>query len=214
MKWLVDLRRSLRQLSRRTREQNLQVLAERGETVQSFTIRDATESDIPALAKLHVITWNACYQARGPSVAIRESQWRKQFAEQDGSWFCLLVVRANGELIGFAKGKRSDHPGFNAEINKIYLLPEYQRVGIGTRLLRVVVQRFLEMGLTSMWLIGEADNPSTAFHAAMGGYNRPNNDGTMNYGNFFWDDLKVLARRLDGQELQSLAAARDDNQSR
>jgi ribosomal protein S18 acetylase RimI-like enzyme len=173
------------------------VLAERGETVAGFTIRDAAESDIPALAKLHVITWNACYQANGPSAAIREAQWREQFARQDGSWFCLLVARANGELIGFAKGKRSDHPGFDAELNKIYLLPEYQRVGLGTRLLREVVQRFLDMGLTSMWLIGEADNPSTAFHEAMGGYNRPNDDGSMNYGNFFWDDLKALARRLE-----------------
>jgi ribosomal protein S18 acetylase RimI-like enzyme len=197
VKWIVDARRALNALSRRTKDQNLRVLAERGETVEGFTIRDATVLDIPALAKLHVITWNACYQAHGPSVAIRAVQWIQQFARQDGSWFCLLVARANGELIGFAKGKRSDHPGFNAELNKIYLLPEYQRVGIGKRLLRVVVRRFLDMGLTSMWLIGEADNPSTAFHEAMGGYNRPNDDGTMNYGNYFWDDLQALARRLD-----------------
>lgn len=198
-KVIVDLQRSLRQRGRRTKEQNLQGLAERGETVDSFTIRDATDADIPELAKLHVVTWNACYRANGPSAAIRESQWRDQFKTRDGSWFCLLVVRANGELIGFAKGKRSDHPGFNAELNKIYLLPEYQRVGIGTRLLRAVVHRFLEMRLTAMWLIGEPDNPSTAFHQAMGGYNRPNDDGSMNYGNFFWDDLRALARRLDSR---------------
>lgn len=197
-KWSIDAQRAINRTARRTKEENLRVLAQRGETADDMIIRDATEADIPELAKLHVVTWNACYNVtNGPSVAIREWQWRKQFAEQDGTWFCVLVTRKNGELIAFAKGKRSDHPGFDAELNKIYLLPEYQRVGIGTRLLRVVVQRFLGMGLSSMWLIGEADNPSTAFHEAMGGYNRPNDDATMNYGNFFWDDLKALARRLE-----------------
>jgi ribosomal protein S18 acetylase RimI-like enzyme len=196
-KAFIEAKRALNARQRRTKEQNLRVLAERGETVAGFTIRDATQADLHELAKLHVATWNDCYRAVGPSVATREAQWREQWKTQDGSWFVLVMTRANGELIGFAKGNRSDHPGFDAELNKIYLLPEYQRVGLGTRLLRAVVGRFLDMGLTAMWLIGEPDNPSAAFHEALGGYNRPNDDGTMNYGNFFWDDLRALARRLD-----------------
>ncbi len=160
----------------------------------SLRIREAAATDIPAIARLHVTTWNATYAPmRGPPVAIRESQWREAFAHQDGSWFCHVVEREDGELVGFAKGKRSDNPGYEGELNKIYLLREYQRLGLGTRLVGHVARRFLREGIHSMWLCAEAHNPSCAFYEALGGYNRVNDDGTMNYGNYFWDDLRRLA---------------------
>lgn len=52
----------------------------------------------------------------------------------------------NGELVGFAKGTLYDHsdqPGFFGELNKIYLLREHQRRGLGRRLVGHVARRFL-----------------------------------------------------------------------
>ena len=192
----IDAQRAALAQLRPTKEENLRRLRERGETIDAFRFRDATESDIRALSQLHVTAWNATYPGtrNPPTVAVREWQWRDGFRKQESeSWFCIVIERPDGALIGFAKGTRSDHPEFDAELNKIYLLPEYYHLGLGRRLVGHVARRFLAQGKKSMWLCGEADNPSTAFHEALGGRNLENDDGTMNYGNFGWDDLRRLA---------------------
>ncbi len=110
-----------------------------------FIIREANAADIPALAQLHVTTWNATYAPmlmNGPAVGVREKQWREAFAKQDGSWFCFVVENASGELVGFAKGTKSDHPEYEGELNKIYLLREYQGRGLGRRLVGHVCAGF------------------------------------------------------------------------
>jgi ribosomal protein S18 acetylase RimI-like enzyme len=192
----IDAQRAALEQVRPTKEENLRRLRERGESIDAFVFRDATKEDIPALAQVHVTAWNATYPGthQPPSVALRESQWRKAFMwGYNSSWFCIVTQRPDGALVGFAKGKRSDHPGYAGELNKIYLLPDYYRLGLGRRLMGHVARRFLLQGINSMWLIGEADNPSTAFHGALGGRNMTNADGTTNYGNYCWDDLRALA---------------------
>ena len=55
---------------------------------QRMVIREATPNDISAIAKVHVAAWNATYAPflmTGPSVAVREQQWRAAFAKLDGS---------------------------------------------------------------------------------------------------------------------------------
>lgn len=190
---LVAAWRFLAGLHRPSKRANTRRLRARGETVESLTIREATVADTPALARLHVMTWNATYaplMMNGPSVGIRESQWRDAFGRQDGSWFCFVVERPDGELVGFAKGKRSDHPEFAGELNKIYVLPEYQRVGLGRRLLGHVVDRFLSEGVSSMWLFGDARNPSSRVWVALGAEKTDDDPGNGNYG---WRDLRKLA---------------------
>jgi GNAT superfamily N-acetyltransferase len=191
----VDALRAQQAKLRPTKDENRLRLRERGESVESFTFRDAVERDIPALAQLHVTAWNATYPGthRPPTVEIRAWQWRDAFKKNDGTWFCIVIERPDGGLIGFAKGRRSDHAEYPGELNKIYLLPEYHRLGLGRRLVGHVARRFLAQGISAMWLCGEADNPSAAFHEALDGRNMTNDDGTTNYGNFCWDDLQRLA---------------------
>jgi GNAT superfamily N-acetyltransferase len=119
---------------------------------------------------------------KGPGPAVRERQWREAFAANDGSWFCLVVVRPDGNLVGFAKGRRSDHPGFAGELNKIYLLSAYQRVGLGRRLLGHVARR--------QRICGDARNPSSRAWVALGAEKTDDNPGNGNYG---WRDLRRLA---------------------
>jgi ribosomal protein S18 acetylase RimI-like enzyme len=190
----IDAQRAELQRLRPTREDNLRGLQERGESLDAFGFRDAIEADIPALAQLHVTAWNATYPGtdRPPTVETRAWQWRDAFRKRDGSWFCVVIERPDGALVGFAKGKKSGGR-YRGELNKIYLLPEYYRLGLGRRLMGHVARRFRAMGINSMWLCGEADNPSAAFHEALGGRNMLNDDGTTNYGNFCWDDLQELA---------------------
>ena len=187
--------RSLAALMGPSKADNARHLAQRGESASALVIRDATEADIPALAEVHVTSWRATYapmMMSGPSVALRERQWRELFAKADGSWFCLVVENATGQLVGFAKGNRSDHPEYGGELNKIYLLREYQRIGLGKRLVGHVARRFLSQGITSMWLYGDARNPSANAWRALGAVKTDSDPGNGNYG---WRDLRALADR-------------------
>src|SRR5215207_4934573 len=77
--------RAVAALGRASAAANARGLGARGESLGALRIREATERDVPALARLHVTTWNATYSpllARGPSVEVRERQWRRKFAER------------------------------------------------------------------------------------------------------------------------------------
>lgn len=189
--------RSLASLRRPSKARNLRLLLARGETSASVVIRDATSLDVPALARLHVCTWNATHGWRpnGPTYQLRERQWRDAFSHADGSWFCLVMQSASGELVGFAKGVRyqhSDLPDFAGELNKIYLLREYQRQGLGRRLVGHVARRFLSQGIGSMVLFGDPRNPSCSFWEALGG-ERLRAPGGGFHGGYSWRDLQRLA---------------------
>jgi GNAT superfamily N-acetyltransferase len=165
----------------------------------SFHLRDAREPDIPALARLHVQTFNETHRGGrpgGPSYELRERQWRDIFERQDGSWFCYVIEDERGELVGFAKGAPHDGgvPGFASELDKIYLLQRVQRQGLGRQLLCAVARRFLERGVTSMLLFGDAKNPSNGFYEAFGAEPLYSDAGEFN-GGYGWRDLAVLVER-------------------
>src|SRR5262249_24119190 len=126
--------------------------------MKTIPIREATPADVPALARLHVTTFNETHAPvllNWPTYEVREYQWRQAFRTNDGSWFCFVVEAPNGELIGFAKGQpyaHADHPDFAGELNKTYVLREYHRRGLGMRLVGRIARRFLDRGISSMLL--------------------------------------------------------------
>jgi ribosomal protein S18 acetylase RimI-like enzyme len=166
--------------------------------MKNSLIREATPTDVPALARLHVVTFNETHAPvllNGPTYEVREYQWRQTFQTMDGSWFCFVIEDPNGELIGFAKGQRyahSDQPSFAGELNKIYLLREYHRQGLGRRLIGHVARRFLSQGISSMLLFGEARNPSNGFYEALGAERLFSKTGEF-HGGYGWRDLRSLA---------------------
>lgn len=193
--FINSFRRFINGLKRPSKKTNMRKLQERGETPDSFTFRDATENDIPELGKLHAITWAETYNSKNPNIQLRQYQWQKAFKEEnDGSWFCILVVNKKNELVGFAKGKinKDEHSTqLHGDLNKIYLLTDYQRLGLGKKLFGIVVQRFLSKGVNDMVLFGVPQNPSCAFHEAMGGERLFSEKGTFD-GGYHWPDLKKL----------------------
>jgi len=193
--FLNSIIRFLNGLKRPSKKTNLGKLKERGETLDSFTFRDATVEDIPELGKLHAITWAQTYNAPNPNIQLRQYQWKKAFTdENDGSWFCIVIVNKNNELVGFAKGKIYKNEGSSenrGDLKKIYLLSDYQRLGLGKKLFRLVVERFLSKGVNDMVLFGVPQNPSSNFHEAMGGERLYSDKGAFD-GGYRWRDLKSL----------------------
>jgi GNAT superfamily N-acetyltransferase len=167
----------------------------------SFRIRQATSDDVPALARLHVQTFNETHRGGrpgGPSCELRERQWRESFSVADGSRFCFVVEDDAGELIAFAKGTPHDGgvPGYAGELNKIYALQRVQRQGVGRLLLCNVARQFLTQGVTSMLLFGDAANPSNGFYEAFGAERLYSEAGEF-HGGYGWRDLRELVARCD-----------------
>ena len=189
--------RWIRFLRRPSGAANLRRLRENGESRDLFMIREASVSDLPALAALHVETWNETYGGRyKPSLQLRTNQWQEQFAAGTDDWFCYVVENENGALIGFAKGERyasKDLPGYSGQLSKIYLLRRYQRLGLGKKLLCYVARRFIKMGVNDMVLFGIPQNPSCSFHEAMGGKKLFAKNGEF-HGGYGWKDLHALVR--------------------
>jgi L-amino acid N-acyltransferase YncA len=184
--------RFINNLKRPSKRRNVLLVQKRNESVDAFTIRDATAEDIPALSSLHVKAWNNTY-GKGPTIALRQQQWEAQFKNASDNWFLLVLENQGHELIGFAKGQRykeADLPQFDGELNKIYLLRDYQRLGLGSRLFRAVAQRFLSMGIRNMVLFSIPQNPSCKFFEAMGG-ERLHGKGGEFHGGYGWKDLEL-----------------------
>jgi L-amino acid N-acyltransferase YncA len=155
-------------------------------------LRDAGEDDIPALAELHVRTFRETHGG-GPDAATRAQQWRAKFASGQ-LVFCIVLENRSGELVGFASGEMHDdaEPSrYRGELNKIYLLRTAQRRGLGRRLLCAAAERFMEVGVTSMLLFGDARSPSNGFYEAMGGERLYSPTGEF-HGGYGWPDLSRL----------------------
>ena len=170
-----------------------------GET--RFQIREPHEADIPAIARLHVQTFNETHcggRPEGPSYELRERQWREAFEVKDGSWFCYVIEDNQGQLVGFAKGTPHDGgvPGYAGELNKIYLLQRVQHRGLGRVLLCTVARKFMERGITSMLLFGDAKSPSNGFYETFGAERLYSSSGEF-HGGYGWPDLSKLITRCD-----------------
>jgi hypothetical protein len=107
--------------------------------------------------------------------------------------------------VGFAKGTPHDGgvPGYAGELNKIYLLLRVQKQGLGRLLLCTVARRFMERGVESMLLFGDAANPSNGFYEAFGAQRLYDDRGGFN-GGYGWPDLRKLTGRCGAS-----AAARE-----
>lgn len=194
---LAPLIRFYANLRRNSKQRSAYLMRQRGETTASYHIRKATADDIPALSTVHVKAWADTYflYRHPPNYSTRSRQWTEIFRNNDGSWFCYLVTNSKGDIIGFAKGnirKEKELPEYTGELKQIYLLFEYHRLGIGTRMLTCVAQRFLSMGIHNMILFSETDNPTGWFYEALGAKKIYDEKGMFS-GTYAWDDLTRFA---------------------
>ena len=190
---LADARRFLASRSRPTAEENARRLRERGESLDSIILRDAVAADVPALAELHVTTWNATYRtSAGPSVATRARQWTAVFERRPRLDFVIVLEDRSGRLIGFATGK-PDFWQFDGQLSKIFLRWEYHGLGLGRRLMAEAARRFLDRGIESFNLFADRGNPTIGFYDRMGGERLLDERGLFT-GAYAWRDVRKLIR--------------------
>jgi GNAT superfamily N-acetyltransferase len=180
---------------------NVRQMRKRGETIDSFTIREANCDDVTAIANTHVTAWNDTYgkSKKNPTLKLREQQWREIFKNCNSSWFCVVVENKVGEIVGFAKAqvyKHEDLPEYDGELNKLYILREYQRIGIGRKLFLFVVRKFLTQGINTMVVFGTPQISACKFYELMGG-KKLYDKRRIFQGGYGWNDLQKFV--LEGE---------------
>lgn len=168
--------------------------------IDELVLREATLADVRPLAELHVRTFNDTHLGpggSGPTLGTREWQWGDKLAETDATHFVLVLEAASARLIGFIWcHPTKDNSQWAARLNKIYLLRDYQRRGLGKRLVAAAVDRLVANGLTSMVLFTEPDNgPACRFYDELGGERQLNERGEFE-GMYGWRDLRRLRTQL------------------
>lgn len=161
--------------------------------METFIIRDATSADVRPLARLHVETFRETHGG-GPSVDVRAGQWRLILGSADPRSFVYVIEDQDDELVGFARGIPYEPgiPGYDGELNKIYLLQRFHRRGLGRRLLGHVSRRFVSLGIESMLLFGDGQNPTNGFYERLEGTRLYADNGEF-HGGYGWRDLRRLA---------------------
>jgi ribosomal protein S18 acetylase RimI-like enzyme len=158
-------------------KQGSSILVLKGElNTMSILIRRATIDDCAGIAKVHIDSWRTTYKNIVPQEYLsnlsyddRENRWKVILSDSNQIHFMYVAVDENGKIVGFADGgpERSNDPIHDCELYAIYLLKEYQRQGIGQKLVKAVVED-LSNQYHSMLVWVLADNPSRYFYENIG----------------------------------------------
>ena len=150
-----------------------------GETsLVNFIIRRATLGDAAGIAKVHINSWKTTYAGIIPDEVLinlnndeRTTRWREILSDPDGKQAVFVVETDDGRIVGFAsaEAERGGDPIYEGEISAIYLLKEYQRLGIGRRLFSIAAQELAARGFRNMLVRVLAANSSCRFYEALGG---------------------------------------------
>lgn len=142
-------------------------------------IRAALPGDARAIAEVHVAVWRSTYAGLMPdevlqdlSVERRQTMWTDILTAHADILPALVAEGSGIGICGFGNcgPLRGDPvPGFDGEFKTLYLLPAYQRRGIGRGLFCRLATLLAERGHGSAiaWVL--AGNPAFAFYEAMGG---------------------------------------------
>lgn len=146
----------------------------------AITIRAATLADVRGIARVHVDSWRSTYRGMLADEYIdsityesREQLWARIIESNGGNRQGFLFAACDGEeIVGFVSGGRSrgNDAGFEGEVTGLYILEQYQKMGIGRRLMDTAVNWLLNAGMTSMvvWVLNKNEN-AVSFYEHLGG---------------------------------------------
>ena len=173
------------------------------------TIRLATPTDAAAIAQVRVMAWRSTYRGMIPAayldgMKVEDSAalWERilKAAPNTTSTF---VAQSDDLVVGFASGLMLPEPklGFDAELTAVYLDREWQRHGIGTRLVGNVARAQMAHGATGLlvWVIA-GNKPARAFYEHLGAellVEQP----------FTWDGMDLVEAGYGWRDLPSLLRA-------
>jgi ribosomal protein S18 acetylase RimI-like enzyme len=139
------------------------------------SIRHAKPDDAPALSRVFDAAWREAYLGIIPGVTLD-----KMFSRRGERWWRSTVTRGRPLVVldigqgiaGYASYGRCRDRSLPAdgEVDELYLLPEYQGIGLGRRLFKAVLNdlRHGEMRRVVVWALAENER-ACAFYEGLGG---------------------------------------------
>ncbi len=144
-------------------------------------IRQAKVDDWKGISRVHVDCMHSAYQEILPSDIInkftykdREKRWQKDLPNSiRGGTMNFVAVDQQGEIVGFALGGTMRDPRlrikYTGEIYGLYVHPEAQGQGYGTKLFESVAQHLASLHHSSIALWTFKDHQSCSFYKYLGG---------------------------------------------
>ncbi|OQW52560.1 GNAT family N-acetyltransferase [Candidatus Raskinella chloraquaticus] len=145
--------------------------------VLSVDIRTADRLDAADIAAVHDAAWRLAYAGILPGIALEKAvqrrgpEWWARTIEKSGSG--LMVLTVGDDIVGyvsFGAARTGRRFGADGEIYEIYLKPEYQGIGFGSRLFRAALGRLASYGCDKVvvWALA-ANTTALSFYRHHGG---------------------------------------------
>jgi len=144
----------------------------------SYIIRKAEVEDAPAVAKVHIETWQSHYRGQVPddylanlSIENRTKVWVEDFSNPKPK-SATFVADDLGEISGFCSvgpSRDTEAPHEMGELYAIYLDPSKQRQGIGSALMQAGLDFLREQGFkkATLWVL-KTNLKTISFYEAKG----------------------------------------------
>ncbi|NJE75132.1 GNAT family N-acetyltransferase [Pseudoflavonifractor sp. SW1122] len=131
-----------------------------------FDLRKLTQNDIQEVSKIYV----AAYET-----GIWNESWTYDMAQQrifemlSSPQYIGYVAITNGDIIGCIICEiLTWHIGKQMEVKEIFVLPRYQKMGVGEKLINGVKIAAQEMGVTEVFLWTKSGQSLMKFYSDMG----------------------------------------------
>ena len=140
-----------------------------------MVIRASQKDDVPAMSRVYVQTWQDTYLGVVPFgylYAMSAPELEDGFLnEQQSRQVISYVAEDAGRVIGFISGgyERQGDDIYNGEIYALYVLKNYQRQGIGKKLVSALATRLNHFGIYSMCVWVLEHNPYRQFYEKING---------------------------------------------
>ena len=173
-------------------------------------IREATIADAEGIAKVHVDSWKTTYKNIVPtdfldklSYEQRTELWTRNLSEEGNIAF--VVENLAGQIVGFTSGSISKEKD-TGHLATIYILKQYQEMGIGKKLIKEIFSKFDVLGFQSILVEVLEDNDARLFYQALGA-TLLKSEQTKMAGTelclliYEWKDITLLLERLSASDL-------------
>jgi GNAT superfamily N-acetyltransferase len=143
----------------------------------AISIRRATVDDAAAIARVRIDCWRITYRGLIPNAYLDAMQlddstalWQRVLSAGKNTT-SVFVADNDGDVIGFAAANMLQEPRYDvdAELSAAYVRPEFQRGGVGRRLVAAVADAQREHGARGLivWVIA-GNKGARAFYEQLG----------------------------------------------
>lgn len=143
-------------------------------TALVIDVRPARAADAAELADVYALAWREAYSGIIPTLTLE-----RMIVHRSPAWWrgvmtrrSILVLDVSGTVVGYTTFAPAAGRGTNgaAELQELYLRPEYQGIGLGQRLFTAALRRVKTRGYTRVLVRALADNDrANAFYLRHGG---------------------------------------------